>query len=144
MVKLHWSAEQIGGRPRLRGTAAALYSAAADSLGAGPDASRPWVAELRGFSYEFDFVREFVRGRPDYTRANSRGTRGVHWHWTLESGRVYEICHPTSWKSSRRFFCEVVRGAAGVPELAELKRSEVVERLEELTDTAHIDRLEAP
>lgn len=52
--------------------------------------NRPWVAELVALSERYGYARAFVRHKADYRQANSRGTRGIWFWWTLESGRVYE------------------------------------------------------
>lgn len=59
--------------------------------------NRPWVAELLGFDLRYTYRREFVRPKIDYTHANSRGTRGVWFWWTLDSGRVYEARYRSTW-----------------------------------------------
>lgn len=48
-----------------------------------------------------------VRGQRDYSRANSKGTRGVLMHYILESGVLYQIKAPMSWRSSDRYFAVV-------------------------------------
>ena len=58
---------------------------------------RPWVAELTPEG------RRFLRPHhTDYRDANSVGSRGVYLLFHLESGRVYEIKHYTSWRSFSR------------------------------------------
>lgn len=59
---------------------------------------RPWVARLAGLSDRYRYDREFVQAKADYREANSRGTRGVWFWWTLESGNVYETRYRTSWE----------------------------------------------
>ena len=49
----------------------------------------------------------YLRGNWDYAEANSKGSRGVYVHYILESGRLYQVASPTSWKNSRHFFCIV-------------------------------------
>lgn len=48
-----------------------------------------------------------VFGKWDYSNANSKGSRGVYIHYILESGRLYQVAEPTSWKNSKHYFCTV-------------------------------------
>lgn len=43
----------------------------------------------------------------DYSRANSKGSRGVYAWYTLESGHLYYIRQATSWKSEEVFYATV-------------------------------------
>lgn len=58
---------------------------------------RPWVAELTGLCPNYGFQRRFLRPKRDYADANSRGTRGVLFYWTLESGFLYETRYRSTW-----------------------------------------------
>lgn len=64
----------------------------------------PWLAEVTGYDRRFGLRREFLPGKRDYSRANSRGTRGVWSHWSLRPNRVYEAYWKTSHETSRREF----------------------------------------
>lgn len=66
-----------------------------------------WVAEITGIDPIYKFKRSFLTGKKDYSEANSSGSRGVYVWYTLESGKIYEVFRPTSWKSRERFFCTV-------------------------------------
>lgn len=61
--------------------------------------SKPWVAEITGLCPRYGYARTFLRHKADYKNANSKGTRGVWFWWTLESGRIYETRYRTSWKN---------------------------------------------
>lgn len=63
---------------------------------------RYWVARITGHHPQYKYEREFLRGKKDYTHANSKGSRGVFVYYLLESGLVYEVK-----KRSDRFFCIV-------------------------------------
>jgi hypothetical protein len=66
-----------------------------------------WVAEIRGFGIKSRLDRAFIEGKRDYSKANSKGTRGIFcWH-VLESGRVYEVKAMLSWSRQERYFCRV-------------------------------------
>jgi hypothetical protein len=66
-----------------------------------------WVAEIVGPSERYELERHFLRGKRDYSRANSVGSRGVWIYYLLESGRVYEVQRRVTWGTSERFFCRV-------------------------------------
>lgn len=66
-----------------------------------------WVAEVTGFSIKYGYDRCFLKGKRDYSRANSVGSRGVFNEYLLESGRIYDIKSQVSWKNSYRYFCTV-------------------------------------
>lgn len=52
-------------------------------------------------------IVSIVRGRTDYSHANSKGSRGVKMWYTLKSGRRYKVKAPQSWKNSDEYFCHV-------------------------------------
>ena len=82
---------------------------------------RYWVAEITGLSTQYGFERVFVKGRSDYTHANSAATRGVYRFYILKPGRIYEISAPLSWKMLDRYFARV-EGTA----LIRMEREEVL------------------
>lgn len=57
-----------------------------------------------------------IHGRTDYSKSNSRGSRGVIIWYQLESGKRYLVKAPSSWKSTDEYTCrvtnagEIVRG----------------------------------
>lgn len=69
--------------------------------------ARQWCAELTGLDARYGFARRFLPGKKDYARGNGRGSRGVHVYYTLESGHLYEVCAPVSWKHDDRYCCTV-------------------------------------
>ena len=84
-----------------------------------------WCAEIVGHDPKFTYERAFLKGRNDYTNANSKNTRGVYTYYTLESSRVYEVLEPLSWSRSARYFCKVDEDS----DIIEIEKSEVDEIL---------------
>ena len=68
---------------------------------------KPWVAEITGTHEKFGFERVFLESKRNYSRANKSGSRGVELWFILESGKVYEVKSPKSWRSVDRYFCRV-------------------------------------
>lgn len=89
-MKQVFSAEAIGLTPEEERTWRRL-----DRLRAANRAARPWVAELTGVMLSGEFLRRRLKPKADYTHANSRGTRGVWFFWTLECGPVYQARYRT-------------------------------------------------
>src|SRR5690606_26902435 len=83
MKQAGWSGERIG-LPPVRYPLAALVGANTR------DTSTPWVAEIVGLSAKYGYDRRFLRGKEDWSQANSAGSRGVRFYFTLEEGRYYE------------------------------------------------------
>ena len=80
---------------------------------------KPWVALiLKSETYGYD--REFLIGKLDYSRANSKGSRGVYLVYYLREGGVYEVFSFSSWKSQTRSFVTVVDG-----DVVEINKDEV-------------------
>lgn len=48
-----------------------------------------------------------MMGKWDYSKANSKGSRGVYIHYILESGKLYQVADPRSWKRTEHYFCTV-------------------------------------
>lgn len=71
---------------------------------------RNWVAEIIGPSQKYGLERSFIKGKIDLSKANSKETRGVCFNYILESGKIYEVSKPTSWRSTDRFFATVDAG----------------------------------
>jgi len=46
-----------------------------------------------------------IRGRKDYSKANSKGSRGVYLNYVIESGHLYFVREAVSWKRIREYFC---------------------------------------
>lgn len=64
---------------------------------------RYWVAEITGSDPKFKLARNFLPYKKDYSRANSKGSRGVYGVFTLESGKVYEVN-----EFKNKYYCKVV------------------------------------
>lgn len=71
---------------------------------------RYWAAKILGINNFNNFVRTFLKGARDYTRANSQGSRGIFVTFYLEEGPIYEISSPKSWKHTDRHFARIVNG----------------------------------
>lgn len=67
---------------------------------------RPWVAALTGLTPSGMFVRRHLRAKADFREANSAGTRGVWFHWTLDPG-LYEADYPVTWNRREHGFLRV-------------------------------------
>lgn len=65
----------------------------------------PWVAEVTGKYPSGKLQRLFVRSHRDYSRANSKGSRGVYLWFVIESDKLYEVHERVSWKNTRNYFC---------------------------------------
>jgi len=69
---------------------------------------RPDLMPWRWGLWEVGFGKpKLMHGKWDYSDANSKGSRGVYVHYILESGRLYQVAEPTSWKNTDHFFCTV-------------------------------------
>jgi hypothetical protein len=78
-----------------------------DLLAGDAPKSACWVAQIVGFDPKYKYARQFVKGKKDYAHSNSKGSRGVFIHYLLESGYVYEVLSPATWKRNDRYFCAV-------------------------------------
>jgi hypothetical protein len=68
---------------------------------------RPWVADILGPDPTYTYRRRFVRAKKDYSKANSKGSRGVYLWYVLESGHVYEVNERKTWSTTERYFVRV-------------------------------------
>jgi hypothetical protein len=84
-----------------------------------------WVAEIIGLDGEGKFVRSYLPGRTDYSRAKGRGQRGVFRYYILESGRVYDVAEQTDRARFDRYYCTVDEDG----DIVRLEREEVRARL---------------
>lgn len=66
-----------------------------------------WVAEVTGLSPHFGIRRQFLGCHKDYSRANGIGSRGVYAYYVVETGHIYEVSEPLSWKRVDQYFCTV-------------------------------------
>lgn len=69
---------------------------------------RNWAAQIFGSNGRGGWVRSFLTGSRDYSRANSKGSRGIMVSYILEQGPIYEIRAPLTWSSSDRYFARVM------------------------------------
>lgn len=83
---------------------------------------KPWVARVTGVG-DGHLRRTLLPYRKDYALANSRGSRGVYYHFELHTG-IYEVLEIVSWRRERRYFLAVDEHVAG-----EVSREEVMETL---------------
>lgn len=79
------------------------------ALWGGPS-QKPWVAQIFGSDGRGGFNRAFVSGAKDYSRANSKGTRGIYRFYTLEEGPIYEVNDRQTWRHTERYFARVQNG----------------------------------
>jgi hypothetical protein len=79
-----------------------------------------WVAEITGPDSKYKYQRKFLRLKKDYSRSNSKGSRGVYAEYILDSGRLYEV---KDFKN--RYFCTVSDDG----DIIKLNESEVQEWL---------------
>jgi len=68
--------------------------------------SKPWIARIIGPDPKFNLARKFENGVVDYSKANSKRTRGVKTTWLLSNG-IYEINLPKSWNRADRRFIKI-------------------------------------
>ncbi len=66
-----------------------------------------WVAEIVAVSPYSGLDRRFLHRNKDYSEANSVGSRGVYAYYILESGKIYEVSEPLTWKKTDRYLCTV-------------------------------------
>lgn len=70
----------------------------------------PWCADVIGERANGTFDLRFLRGRKDYTHANSVGSRGVYLWFSLVEDRVYWVQARESWSRIRRYYCTAHEG----------------------------------
>lgn len=68
---------------------------------------KPWVAEVTGRDDQYGLARQFMPAKFQRKRANSAHSRGVELWFVLESGHLYEVNAPVSWRARDRYFCTV-------------------------------------
>jgi hypothetical protein len=87
-----------------------------------------WVAEIIGFDPQYKYARRFLKCKKDYSRSNSKGSRGIYGEYILESGHIYEVKKQTSWKSAERYYCIVNEDGS----IIKISEEDVVAKLMEL------------
>ena len=75
------------------------------------------------------FERIYLTSKRDYSKANSKGSRGVMLCFVLESDTLYEVHSRISWRNSETYFAAVAEGGS----LYRLKESEAQEWLNALS-----------
>lgn len=93
-----------------------------------------WVAEITGFDQKYKYARKFLKRKLDYSRANSKGSRGVYAEYILESGKIYDVKQQISWKRVHRYFCTVNQDG----DIVILTESEVVEWLKSRSESTSL------
>ena len=78
------------------------------SIGMHPRSS--WVAEITGPDDTYGLKRVFLRCKIDYSKANSKGSRGIFAEYILSQWKIYEVKDQISWGRARRYFCTVGDG----------------------------------
>jgi len=73
------------------------------TFGAKPKPSY-WVAQITGFHKVYNYERVFLKGKKDYAHTNRNGSRGIYIYYLVESGNLYEVKRPISWKKEERFY----------------------------------------
>jgi len=68
-----------------------------------------WVARITGTDPKYKYNRLFIKGRKDYSKSNSIGSRGIFIYYELDDG-IYEIKERIAWTKSDRYFIKVVSG----------------------------------
>lgn len=61
-----------------------------------------WIAEITGFDSKYKYARSFLKFKKDYSRANSKGSRGVYAEYILDEGKIYDVKD-----RKQRYFCKV-------------------------------------
>lgn len=84
-----------------------------------------WICEITGFCSKYKYKRNFLKGKYDYSRANSKGSRGIFVEYILESKKIYEIKEDTSWSREERYFCKVNKNG----DIIKMEEEEVVQCL---------------
>ena len=92
------------------------------------------VAEITGFDPKYKYARNFLKRKLDYSRANSKGSRGVFAEYILESGKIYEVKQQISWKKVDRYFCTVTNDG----DIERLDEKEVIEWLKSRSESTSL------
>jgi len=64
-----------------------------------------WVAEITGPDEKYGLSRVFLKAKTDYSKSNSKGSRGILVEYILSQGKIYEVKEQITWKRSERYFC---------------------------------------
>lgn len=86
-----------------------MYGSIALAIKTGPGGSRrpiPWVARLIALDNKYIFVRHFMRGVRDYSRAKRETRLGIWVYFALAPG-FYEVYEPVNHRYDKRYFIQV-------------------------------------
>lgn len=72
-----------------------------------------------------------INCKVDYTRSNSKRSRGIYGYYILQSGYLYYVQSPITWRNTERYFCYVHPKNGNIVRLHE---DEVHEKFAELAD----------
>lgn len=64
-----------------------------------------WVAEITGPDEKYGLSRVFLKAKTDYSKSNSKGSRGILVEYILSQGKIYEVKEQITWGRSERYFC---------------------------------------
>lgn len=103
VLELEWIGEYYDAHCRLLDR---QIKAVTGGMDIGYRSNRPWVARITGTDATYGLARKFVSGQIDYSRANSKGSRGVYLYFPLKDG-IYEVKRHLTWKKDRRYFIRV-------------------------------------
>ena len=68
------------------------------------------VARVDGFNHHTGELRRvYIHGYQDYSKANSKGSRGIYKLYFVDDG-LYEVTERTSWKKVRQYYLLVANG----------------------------------
>lgn len=93
----------------------------------GSDWPGPFVKKVIGAQNKNPLLQE-IQGKRDYSKANSKGSRGVYIWYILESGFMYYVKEPKSWKSVDFYWCSITENG----DIYKLSEAEAQEWLSEL------------
>jgi hypothetical protein len=71
--------------------------------------SQPYVARLNGTGSEGEFSKVFIHGYLDYSKSNSKGSRGIYKTYFLDDG-LYEVFERVTWQRSRMYYLMIANG----------------------------------
>lgn len=84
----------------------------------------PWVSEIFKDA-NGSINRKTLYGKRDYSRANSKGSRGVMVNYVLEENKLYLVRDPRSWKSVDVYYAAVTENG----DVKKLTEDEAIEWL---------------
>lgn len=67
----------------------------------------PYVAEITWNAELMSFARRYLPSQRDYSKSNSKGSRGVMLCFIIESDRLYEVHSRISWRNSETYYAAV-------------------------------------